>query len=204
METFKMRKVYITNIVLFLVVGASLGFIDSNLNLKIRFEQIYGLQNGNRVIFEQNHIGEVENVKYGRDGIYNVAVAIKNNFAHAATKFSKFLIIDDPRNKDNKAIEIILLQTNGSMLKHGATVEGSSSRKMILEKLALDIEKGLEYLNREIENFQSEIEKLSKSKEYQELKKELAELAEGLKQASKETREKIREELIPKFFQILF
>ncbi len=184
--------------ILFLLTGTFLGFADTNLNLKIKFDQIYGLKKGDRVIYELNHIGEVGNVNYGKDGIYNVEVTIKNNFANAATESSEFFIIDDPQKKGSKVVEVILVQTGGVLLKDGATVEGSSNRSMILEKLEMDIERGLEYLKREYEKFQNQVDKIPESKEYQELKRKLANLLEQLKLTSKETHDKIQKELIPK------
>ena len=86
-----MKKRTIILSILFLLAGTLLGFADTNLNLKVKFDQIYGLKRGDRVIYELNHIGDVENVDYGRDGIYNVKVTIKNNFANTATEYSKFV-----------------------------------------------------------------------------------------------------------------
>ena len=193
-----MKKRTIILSILFLLAGTLLGFADTNLNLKVKFDQIYGLKRGDRVIYELNHIGDVENVDYGRDGIYNVKVTIKNNFANTATEYSKFFIIDDPLKEGNKSIDVILVQTGGVLLKDGATVDGSSNRSMILEKLEMDIEKGLQYLKKEYEKFQDQVDKIPESKEYQELKRKLADLVEQLKLTSKETHEKIQKELIPK------
>jgi len=139
----------------------------------------------------------VESVIYCKDGFYTIKVTIKKNFANAATEHSKFFIIDDPHKSGNKAVEIILLQTKGALLKDGATVQGSSDRSVMLEKLAMDIDRGLEYLKREYEDLQGKIGKIPESKEYKELRRELTELTEELKQASKETNERIQKELIP-------
>ncbi len=193
-----MKKRTIILSILFLLAGMLLGFADTHLNLKVKFDQIYGLKRGDRVIYELNHIGEVENINYGKDGIYNVEVTIKNNFANAATESSEFFILDDPQKEGNKSIEVILVQTGGVLLKDGATVDGSSNRSMILEKLEMDIEKGLQYLKKEYEKFQGQIDKIPESKEYQELKKKLENLLEQLKLTSKETHDKIQKELIPK------
>ena len=44
---------------------------ENSLNLKICFNQVQGLKHGNRVIFEQNHIGSVKRLFYSDEGISN-------------------------------------------------------------------------------------------------------------------------------------
>jgi len=197
----KIRTIIIS--ILFLVGGIALASAEANINLNIKFDQIYGLKSGDRVIFELNYIGNVGDVNYGMDGIYNVNVTIRNNFANAVTEYSKFFIIDDPVKKDNKAIEIILEQTGGTPLKDGSIVVGSVNSLGVLEKLEIDIEKGLENLKREYRDFQGKVDKFPESDEYQDLKKKLADIVEQLKIATKVTNEKIQKELIPKLIREL-
>ena len=198
-----MKIRHVTLFILFLLAGTVLGFADTNVSLTVKFDQIYGLKNGDQVIFELNHIGDVENVNYGRDGIYSVTVKIRNNFANAVTEHSKFFIIDDPLKEGHKAIEVTLEQTGGIRLEDGAVVDGSSSRSAVLKKLEIDIEKGLAYLKKEFGKFQEQVDKVPESEEYQELKKKLTNLVEQLKLATKETNKKIQKELIPKIIREL-
>jgi len=199
----KMKKRTIILSVLFILTGKLLVHAETNLNLTIKFDQIYGLIKGDRIIYELNHIGNVESVYYESDGIYKVSVTIKNNFANAVTEYSKFSIIDDPIKEGNKAIEVILEQTGGKLLKDGTTVAGSSNRYTVLKKLEIDIEKGLGYLKEEYENFRDQVDKIPESREYQKLKKKLADLVEQLKLASEEANKKIQEKMIPKIIKEL-
>ena len=77
------------------------------VDFKVKFDQIYGLKGGDRVIYELNHIGDVKNVFYEKGGIYNVDVTIESNFTNAITEYSKFFIIDDPIKEGEKAIEVL-------------------------------------------------------------------------------------------------
>jgi hypothetical protein len=125
------------------------GCKESGLDVTIKYDQIQGLQEGDRVIFEQNYIGEVTRISYSEDGYYTVDVEIRTAFANAGTEHSKFFITDDPKNKGRKAIEIIQARKGGLPLEEGATVEGSSKTSAVfsptgesLEKKFEDIKKG--------------------------------------------------------------
>lgn len=198
-----MNKRTIILSILLIFTGKLLAHAETNLNLTIKFDQIYGLIRWDRVMYELNHIGDVESVYYGSDGVYNVSVTIKNNFVNAATEYSKFFIIDDPLKEGNKAIEVILEQIGGKLLKDGTTVAGSSDQYAVLKKLEIDIEKGLDYLKREYSSFRDQVDKIPESEEYQKLKKKLADIVEQLKLATKETNEKIQRELLPKIIKEL-
>jgi len=53
---------------------------EDALDLKIRFDEIRGLKQGDRVIYGQNYIGRVKKVSYSREGRFLVYVAIKRDF----------------------------------------------------------------------------------------------------------------------------
>jgi ABC-type transporter Mla subunit MlaD len=179
------------------------GLTRSTLTLNIRFDRIQGLQEGDRVIFEQNPIGDVTSVSYGKDGMYTVEIAVKKNFVNAITEHSKFYISDDPQTVGKKAVEVEQIQKGGTPLENGSFVEGSNKFSLVFEQLAMDIEKALEYLKKEFDDYQNEIKTIPESEEYQKLKRELAELLKQLRESGEETHEKIRKELIPFLIQEL-
>ena len=80
-------------------------------------------------------------VSYSVDGHYIVDLAIKKEFANAATEYSKFFIIEDPQNKAKKAIEMINTRRGGSPLRDGATVEGSTKSSAVFSRIGDDFEK---------------------------------------------------------------
>ncbi len=173
------------------------GIRDTNLNLKIRFDQAYGLKKEGRILFEQNQVGSVKSINYGNNGVYTIDIEIRKNFTNAATEHSRFFVIDDPQSSGTKAVEIVLMKAGGTTLKDGKIVEGSNRGTALFEKLETDIEKGVEYLRREFSRFQTEWEKVPESREYKDLKRELSELASEMSKASEETRKKIQKEIIP-------
>ncbi|MGD2029739.1 MAG: MlaD family protein, partial [Desulfobacterales bacterium] len=61
---------------------------ENFLTLKIRFNQVQGLKHGNRVIYNQNHIGTVKRISYSDEGFFIVEIAIKKDFAKTATEYS--------------------------------------------------------------------------------------------------------------------
>ena len=174
-----------------------LGCGDDALNIKIRYDQIQGLKEGDRVVFEQNHIGKVTGISYRADSYYVADLAIKNHFANAATENSKFFIIADPQNTGRKAIEIIQTRRGGIPLQDGAIVEGSTKFSAIFSKISADFEEGLEDLEKQFEQFFEDLRSVPESEEFKKLEKELERLAEEMKRSGKLAREKIQKELLP-------
>ncbi|MCK4390183.1 MAG: hypothetical protein KAV83_08105 [Desulfobacterales bacterium] len=184
-------------LILFMLALAFWGCGDSALNIKIRYDQIQGLKEGDRLIFEHNHIGKVTGVSYSVDGYYVADLQIKNHFANAATENSKFFIIADLRNKGSKAIQMIQTGRGGTPLQDGAIVEGSTKFLAIFSKISADFEKGLEDLKKQFEQFFEDLRRVPESEEFKKLEKELERLAEEMKRSGKLAREKIRKELLP-------
>ena len=178
-----------------------LGCKGSDVNIKVRYDQIQRLRQGDRVIFEQNRIGEVTGVFYSVDGHYMVDLAIKKDFANAATEYSKFFIIGDPQNKGRKAIEMIQTQRGGSLLKNGATVEGSTRSSAAFSRMGHDFEKGLEDQKEHFKRFFEDLRAVPESQEFKKLEKELERLAEEMKRSGESAREKIQKELLPRLEQ---
>jgi paraquat-inducible protein B len=174
-----------------------LGCKDSTHDLKIRYNQISGLKEGDRVIFEQNHIGDVTGILYSSDGFYLVDIAIKENFANAATENSKFFITTDPRHEDRKAIEVIQVPKGGAPLEEGATIEGSAKSSVLFDKVWHDLEKRYQDLNQNLKDFSEDLNKIPDSEEYKKLENELDRLTQQLKQSTESMKQKIQTELLP-------
>lgn len=176
---------------------ALLGCKESGLSLKIRFDQIQGLKEGDRVIFEQSDIGHVTAVSYPADGYYMVDLAIKSSFAGAATENSKFFVVEDAQNKGHKAVEVIQTPRGGAPLQDGTIVEGSSKSSTLFTQASEDFEKQLENLRKNFEQFLEDLSSVGQSEEFKKLEKELERLAEEMRRLEKSAREKIQKELLP-------
>ena len=170
---------------------------ESGLNLKVRYDQIEGLKEGDRVISKQNHIGKVAGVSYSEDGYYMADLAMKKDLANAATEHSRFLIIADPQNREKKAIEMIQARKGGAPLQNGAIVDGSARSLPFFNKVRDDFEKGLQDLKKRFEQFSEDLGSVPESEEFKKLEKELERMAEEIKRSGKSARKKIQKELLP-------
>jgi paraquat-inducible protein B len=180
-----------------LLVLILLGCAAKDLRLKIRYNQIYGLDENSRVLLDQNQIGDVTRVFYDKDGRYIVQVKINENFTNAATEHSRFLIINDPQREGKKAIEVIQIRKNGEPLENGSVVEGSSRSSAMFGEMWQQFEKELDNIKEHLQKFLKDLERLPESNQVKELEKELKELAEAMQRAGKQTREKIQNEILP-------
>ena len=186
-------KIAVSGLIVLLIMGCYV----KDLNLKVRYNQIYGLAETGRVLFEDNQIGEVTRVFYDKDGHYIVDLRIKANFTNAVTEHSRFLIIDDPQKTDKKAIDVIQVRAGGRPLKDGALVEGSTRSSVLLGEMWKQFEAELDKLRQYFQDFLEDLRHLPESSQVKELEKELKGLAEEMRRAGNKTREKIQKEILP-------
>jgi len=185
-------------LMLLLVSLAFLGCKETGLNLKIRYDQIQGLNEGDRVIFEQNHVGQVAGIFYSEEGYYVVDVVIRKDFENAATDHSKFLITWDPEKEGRRAIEITQNPRGGTPLTDGATVIGTTRASPRSNQLWGDFGKTLDDLRKQLEEFADDLSKIPESEEFKKLQKELERLLEEMKKSGNAAREKIEKEVLPR------
>lgn len=169
----------------------------SGLKLKIRYDQIDSLKQGDRVILDQNHIGMVTGVNYSDEGFFLVEIVIQKEFANAATEHSRFFIIIDPKDKSRKAIEMIAIRKGGAPLLNNVILDGSTRSSALFDQMIIGFEKGLEDFKKQLEQFTDDLSKIPESEEFKKLEDELKSLYDEMKRAGKEVREKIQKELLP-------
>lgn len=184
--------------VLFILILTLQGCAQRDLNIKIKFEHINGLEQGDRVVFEKNHIGHVSSIFHTKDGNFLVGISIKENFANAATEHSRFAIVRDPENRGDKAIEMTRIKSGGALLKDGQVVEGVTNTPAFFERAREELERSVNELKRQFESFSEELKKIPENKEFRELKEELEALPEKVKKAGEDAREKIEKEVLPR------
>ena len=181
-----------------LVAFVFLGCKETGLNLKVRYDQIQGLYEGDRVIFEQNHVGQVAGIFYSEEGYYLVDLVIRKDFANAATKDSKFIITRDPEKEGKKAVEIIQNPRGGAPLTEGETVIGTTKDLPRANERWGDFGKTLDDLKKQLEEFADDLRKIPESDEFKKMEKELGRLLEEMKKSGDATREKIEKEILPR------
>jgi ABC-type transporter Mla subunit MlaD len=176
----------------------SLGCFSSDLHVKIHFDQINGLKAGERVLFEQNDIGRVTDVFYGKDGIYLVDVAINSDFKNAATGNSRFFIVNDPTDPGSKAIEMITVKGEGRPLEDGALVEGATRLSALLEKMEDDVSSTMGDLKKRFKKFSEELKEVPENEDMKRLQKDLDQLLDEMKRSGAALRDKVQKELAPR------
>lgn len=175
-----------------------LGCKERDLNIKIRYDEIQGLREGDWVIFEQNYIGNVTRVFYSKDGHYIAELSIKKDFANAATEYSRFFITDDSHDDRKKAVEMIQIRKGGSPLQDGAIVVGSAKSAAVLSQMREDLQTKLKDLKKQFEQFFDDLSSVPETEEFKRLEKELERLAQEMNRSGKQARERIQKELLPR------
>ena len=170
---------------------------NDTLDLQIRFDQVQGLKQGDRVLFEQNHIGDVQRVFYTEQGAFLVDVAIYKNFAAAATEYSRFVVVPDPVNTPGKALAMTHLRQGGTALADKAVVEGSTEAAVLVQKIFDSIETGMKAFEEQLNQFSKELRDIPESEEFKRLENEFNRLAEELKQSGRQARDTIKQEILP-------
>jgi len=187
------RKICLTILTLLLF-----GCKPGDMNFKIRYDRIDGLKQGDRVLFEQNQIGTVTKVLYTAEGRYEADVAIRKEFASAATKDSEFFIVSDPQQKDKKAVEIIQARKGGTALNDGEVVEGSAAKVSDVFNVFRDkLNKGINDLGKQFDQFLNELKGLSESETVKKLEEELNRLGEEMQKSGNAVQDKIQKDVLP-------
>jgi len=187
------------NILILLSISLmSWGCFSSDLNMKIRFNQINGLKGGERVLFEENDIGRVADVFYEKEGTYLVDVAIQGDFKNAVTENSRFFIVNDPSNPRSKAIEMTTVKGEGRPIKNGTVVKGATRLSALLERLEDDMSKTIADLKKRFKGFSEDLKEVPKNEDIKNLQKDLDQLLEEMKRSGAAFRDKIQKDLAPK------
>ena len=172
-------------------------------HLVVKFDHIYGLTSDAGVIFEKNRIGKVGEITYTKDGNFLVALKIEKAFTNAATEYTRFFIVSDPKYTDRKAVELIQTRKGGTPLKNNAMVEGSAESAVIMEQMQKDLAAEMKDLARQFNIFADQLKKVPDSKAYKKLEAELTNLYNEMKQSGKAVREMIQKEILPRLEQEL-
>jgi paraquat-inducible protein B len=190
----KMRRRFLILLILPLLVWAC----KDIFKIKIRYDQIAGLKEGDRVVFEKNDIGAVTGVSYTVDGDYLAEVGIKKSFANAVTENSHFYVIDDPMREGDKAIEVVRTRSGGTPLKNGTIVEGSTKSSVQFGGLPESLEKGFEGFQEQLEEVFEGLSAFPESKEFKDLQEELEGLGKAMSKSTGSVKERLEKEVLPR------
>ena len=185
-------------LILMIVTIIGFGCEAENLNLTIKFDHIDGLKANDGVIFEENQIGKVDNVTYTKEGDYLVDVMIYKTYMNAATEYARFFIVSNPKNSEQRVVEMIQILEGGKPLQNNSVLEGYSQSSAIIERLGKDITKGMDSIRKEFNEFSEELKKIPDSQAYKKLEDELDNLYDQMKKSGKEVNETIKKEILPR------
>jgi hypothetical protein len=174
---------------------------DKSLELKIRFEAIHGLVSGAPVWFESNAVGSVSKVEFTPEGDYLVHVNIAQEFAAAATEYTRFFIIPDPKTPTTSAVEVIQTQKGGRPLQDGATIPGATKTSAHLDRLMDQLAEGIEDAQRRWTTVIEDLHALPESEAYRSLDAELDRLDKEVSRSTEKARKELHENVLPKIEQ---
>ena len=100
------RKFFFSAISAFIIVGC----FGISHNFKIKFNDIQGLRENDRVFFDKTAIGKVTGIEYTDTGRYLVSDAVEDQFSSLTKDSSTFYISSNPEAEDRKAIRIIQIK----------------------------------------------------------------------------------------------
>jgi paraquat-inducible protein B len=166
--------------------------------MNIRFDEVQGLNQESRVVFDKKNAGTVETVHSNPNGTYSVRVSIDKEYRDTVTEYTQFRLMNDPEKPDRKAVQMVVLQTGGKKLPDGASVTGVSPGTDLGTRVQQEMEEGFEYFKKQIDEFTRELKKVPESDEYRRLKRSLAELADEISRAGKQTGKKLKERWLPR------
>ena len=178
-------------------IMVAMGCRNGDVAVTVRFDHLDGLVQGDRVLFENNHVGTVEKVSYTRQGRYLVRVVLFRDFAAAARSTSRFTIMGDRGIEGRKAVEVVNDSKGGALLEDGAVVEGREPPG-IMDTVREHMDKGIEGLRKQLERFSDDVRRLPETDEFKRMEKELEEFARKMKKSGEEARQYMKDELLPR------
>ena len=176
------------------LVPACLG----NLRLTVLYDQTDELKAGDRIIWQEQTIGVVQNVEADATGRVAAQLQIKGDFREKVTDKSRFLIQADPQHYWQKHIEMFNLAEGGEPLPNGAEIEGSTYLSLQVERGSRGLAAWSQLLLQELERWQKELSQLPEEEWYKELERQMDYWLSELGQAGVETRRHFREEVLPR------
>jgi hypothetical protein len=169
-----------------------------NLRLTVLYNQADELKAGDRVIWQEQTIGEVQNVEADATGRVAAQLQIKGDFREKVTDKSRFLIQTDPQHYRQKHVEMVNLAEGGNPLPNGAEVKGSTYLSLQVERGSRGLAAWSQLLRQELERWQKELHQLPEEEWYKELERQMDYWLNEMGQAGVETRRYFRQEVLPR------
>jgi hypothetical protein len=181
-----------------LLLGGLVSACLGNLRLTVLYDQTDELKAGDRVIWQEQTIGVVQDVKTDATGRGVAQLQIKGDFRDKVTDESRFLIQADPQHYWQKHIEMVNLAEGGDLLPNGAKVEGSTYLSLQVERGSRGFAAWSQLLLQELERWQKELNQLPEEEWYKELERQMDYWLSEMAEAGVEARRYFRKEVLPR------
>jgi len=157
---------------------------DSALRFSVLFDQVHGLKADDPVVREGNRVGGVREVRYTREGRFEVEAEVGAEYRAAVTDRCRF-VVSSATAGTAKALEMLCLGAGGTPLSDGAAVPGTTRAQVLGEAL-----------EGRMKGFLADLRDLPRDWAAQ-LEQELDRLAEELSRAGEETRRRWQRDVLP-------
>lgn len=174
-----------------------IGCIGITHNFMIRFDDIQGLRENDRVFFDKTPIGVVTDVEYTDTGNYLVKVAVGDQFSSLPKDSSTFYIDSNPETEDRKAIRIIQIKDGGNIIEKNTIVEGQSKYSAIYGQIANNFRKNIHAMESEINEFVKGLQDLSESEQIKQIERQLDKILAEIENLSAEMKHKLETDILP-------
>jgi ABC-type transporter Mla subunit MlaD len=190
---------YISSSLLLLALLGTLTACDfGDLRLFAKFSRISDLKSGDRIIYQNRYIGDVEQITRSSQGHYLVELDINSDHKKNLTVYSIFYIDNDLDDPSRKAVFTEQKRSGGILLVDDSIVTGSEHppflRNMLddlrrkgkelsaelADKLYLQLKNSLAEIERKLQQLEKAIQTAPDSNEARELKRTLDELVTDL------------------------
>ncbi len=189
-----MIRNFISSVIAALVL---LGCVWTTYNFKIRFNDIQGLRENDRVFFDKTPIGVVTDVEYTDTGNYLVSVAVEDKFSSLPKDSSTFYIDSNPETEGQKAVRIIQIKDGGNIIEKNTIVEGQSKYSAIYGQIANNFRKNFHAMESEINEFVKGLQDLSESEQIKQIERQLDKILAEIENFSAEMKHKLETEILP-------
>jgi paraquat-inducible protein B len=175
-----------------------IGCIGATHNFKIRFNDIQGLRENDRVFFDKTAIGKVTGIEYTDTGNYLVSVAVEDQFSSLPKDSSTFYIDSNPEVEGQKAIRIIQIQDDCNIIEKNAIVEGQSKYVAIYGQIANKFRNNVRVMESEINEFFKGLQNLSEDEQIKQIEKQLDKILAEIENLSVQMKHKLETEILPR------
>lgn len=186
-------------VVLGVMAFALAGCLNGGVKLEVQYDDLAGIQEGDRVLRENEAVGVVTKIETSEnaDGPGSVFVSINKKRADTVTANTRFYIDEDPEKEARQAIVIKQFRPGGEILASGSVVQGSDRSLSAFHELADGLGAGMGSLKDFFEEIKGDLEKGSESDAAKKFKGELTKLVQKMEKSGEKWKQQFQEELLP-------